>query len=60
MDGNFNYTSKQKNIFKNNKPIKDMLTKCTIKLGDKYEEERCKTELTEEKLKSFMTWNEVI
>ena len=47
-DGNFNYTNEQKDIIKNIKPIKDMLTKCTIKLGDKYEEERNKNTLTEE------------
>ena len=47
-------------MIKNIKQIKDMLTKCTIELGDKYEEERNKNELTEEELKSFMTWNEVI
>ena len=59
-DGNFNYTNEQRDIIKNIKPIKDMLTKCTIELGNKYEEERNKNELTEEELKSFMTWNEVI
>ena len=37
-----------------------MFTKYTIELGDKYEEEQNKNELTEKKLKSFMTWNEVI
>ena len=36
-----------------------MLNKCTIELGDKYEKERNKNELTVEELKSFMTWNEV-
>ena len=37
-----------------------MLTKCTIELGDKYEEEQNKNELSEEELKSFITWYEVI
>ena len=59
-NGNFNYINEQKNIIKIIKPIKDMLTKYTIELGDKYEEERNKNELSEEELKSFMTWDEVI
>ena len=37
-----------------------MLTKRTIELGDIYEEEWNKNELTEEQKKSFITWNEVI
>ena len=34
-----------------------MLTKYTIELGDKYEEERNKNELSKEELESFMTWD---
>ena len=44
-DGNFNYTNEQKNIIKIIKPIQDMLTKRTLELRDKYEEERNKNEL---------------
>ena len=50
-DGNFNYTNEQKDMIKNIKPIKDMITKLTIELGDKYEEERNKNTLTEEQKK---------
>ena len=59
-DSNFNYINEQKDIIKNIKPIKDRLTKCTIELGDKYEEERNKNKLTEEHKKSFISWNKVI
>ena len=42
LNRNFNYTSKHNYIIQNIGPIKDMLTKCTIEFGDKYEEERYK------------------
>ena len=60
LDDIFNYTNEQKNIIKQIKPIKDMLTEQIIILGEKYEEERNKNELTKEELDSFMTWDDVI
>ena len=36
-----------------------MLTKRTLELHDKYEEERNKNELTKNELESFMTWDDV-
>ena len=55
LDGNFNYTTQQNNIIKIIKPNKDMLTKRTLELRDKYEEEINKNELNKEELEAFMT-----
>ena len=49
LDGNFNYTNKQKNLIKVIKPIRDMLNKLTIELNNKYEDERNKNEIDKEK-----------
>ena len=43
------------NIIKIIKSIKGMFAEYTIVLGDKYEEEINKNELTKEELESFMT-----
>ena len=59
-DGNFNYTNEQKNIIKIIKQIKDMLAEYTIVLGEKYEEEINKNELSKEEVESFITWDDVI
>ena len=37
-----------------------MLTKRTLELRDKYEEERNKNELSKEELEAFMTWDDFI